>query len=362
MTDREGRVLTREAALKRAFLLTAPVWGPKTILWATAPFELGGWGEFMAAMAALLFIALLLSNALCVAIDPLRRSFHDFFAGSIVVKASCPAEQLPTRLAEAFETVPPMRVFQRLLLVLPAIVILATAMPNDLKYLRSGGPAQRREQMEKLHAIVGTKEFRPMLERPEPVAPGGEAAERAERETRSKSQGPPTGPRALRWPMSFVKFSTISPERRKALAALEPKMPELRAFILESALEARKESEREGKKGNESASGTLPFPSACAIGSAQRNGASKPASAPAASQPAQPKLVEAYLEASFLEALDLGFTFYNTDKPAAKYRTYFTPGEIKSLGLELEPISASQAASRPASTASETSPSRRFRE
>jgi uncharacterized RDD family membrane protein YckC len=293
-------------SLPRALVMSLPLWGRVVVAVATnrVPFDGGDILGVQLLRAGLL--SLLVANAICVIVDPLKRSFQDFATGTVVVKEISLTDGRAEGLREMVRDHGKCSPIQWLAVALPLVLFSMMTVMGHRDIISSGSRDKAVARLEEIQRILGTDHLRVM--RPsyrkvpanalEDQASGAQsqadAAEPQAEAAQPQAGGPPAGPFALLIEILVYDYEPIPDALRESLARVEARMPELRRWVLDSVPDDTKDQIREAG------------------------------------------LVSAGLEVNAREALDLGIRpFYGP--PVLSFRGDFPPEDLPLLGIETSP-------------------------
>ncbi|MCX7015772.1 MAG: RDD family protein [Candidatus Sumerlaeota bacterium] len=239
VVDRRGRTLDGRMALARAAVKTAPLLGYLSL----QPSAMRG--DLLADDTAALFayqivfealVGLLLANALLVAIDSRRRSLQDLATDAAVVKALAAPKDVEAQLEDMKKSARPRPAWQWAAL---AVVLAAPGALFVTDFVKSSGSqihARLAAKDRALREIIGSREYiagRGMEVSPAPAPASGPVSAPV-----SAPASAPSEPRSFRFILDFVKFGKISTDEVARLKTLSQRLPALRAWFIDFALDA----------------------------------------------------------------------------------------------------------------------------
>ena len=299
VVDEKGQALDLPGALRRSLIMTAPLWGLLSLEGVAAGFDLT---ERIALAAALqvglmLCVGFLLSNGLCVILDPLRRSAQDFASRTVVVKAQRRQEEIEQEIKRAKEGLSGFKAMHWAMLAAPPVMLLALTLPP---FFRLPGIAERGERVafeKRLKAFAGDekfvtrKAFLDMSEMKSAAGQTGPAEGGAESPATTQAAAPK--PKALKIVIDFIKYEKIQSAQAEELKRVEERMPEIAQWCVDWILAVATPAEMEevAKKGFE----------------------------------------KGFVEVRFSEVLDLGFSF--AGRPILTFETSFSEEQMAQLGV-----------------------------
>jgi uncharacterized RDD family membrane protein YckC len=325
VSGRNGGALSPNASLIRAAIAAAPALTVIVLEMATSRIWLMGNDDLLLTIRLIWqgALALLVSNALCVLFDPLKRSYQDLLTGSIVVKAALRPEETPAAIEKALAAGRKWTGFQRAMLLAPFFLFIGLTVREERTTRKNIDTEFRNdihERFENLFQITGTGHwFVPRF---------AFAADKP-------PQGNPDSQDSIQsfaFVMDFMAFRNPPDEIAQDLNRVADLMPELRSWSVDY-LEAvmRKEEERGKPPAGESGDGSNPAPIA------------------------KRTFREGRIEVSFTNVLNLGYRFRG--EPLAEFAEPFLETDLQRLGLfDDSPTSATLTIPDPAESGTETLP------
>jgi len=301
--DQNGNTLTPVAALIRSVVATAPA----LIIVIMSTIRTGPhMGDNYDLILTLKIVqqgvlALLVSNILCILFDPLKRSFQDLIAGSVVVKCEMQPEDTPDIVESARAMGQTWGGLQRIMLVAPFVLFVGLEIPKAQSLRNQLDPEfidGLKSRYEDLRQIAGTGDwFEPHV---------GFAPDRPGPDDPKAGKDKPI--RSFAFVIDFLAFQSPPEEIVSDLEDVEEALPELRRWSVDYISEGLKDEERRQRQ------------------KAEESGKDTDSSANAI-----PAFEGARVEISFSTVLNLGYPFRS--EPLAEFTEPLSQDDLRGMGL-----------------------------